>query len=154
MASTIEDMDVVFFQFVDKTSSSRGCWLWKGFIHPGGYVQFWFQGVPVKGHRYSYELFEGPIPDGHDVHHICGVKHCVNPSHLETLPKDIHRALHMKETEPWKWQSGKTHCPQGHEYTKENTYLRYNKRYCLTCRNIRNRETSRKRSLKRKGVLD
>jgi len=133
----MKDMDEMFFQQVDKTSSLKGCWLWTGFIHPTGYVYFWYKGSCVKGHRYVYELYEGPIPNGYDVHHICEVKICVNPSHLEALPRKEHAKQHSVMYSETSWQIKKTHCPQGHEYTPENTYLRYNKRYCSKCRGLR-----------------
>ena len=36
-------------------------------------------------HRLSYETFVGPIPDGKELDHVCGVRRCVNPSHLEPV---------------------------------------------------------------------
>lgn len=66
-----------------------GCWLWNGVRLPKGY------GVLGCGkdrareglaHRWAYRLFVGPIPDGFEVDHLCGVTSCVNPSHLEAVP--------------------------------------------------------------------
>jgi hypothetical protein len=34
----------------------------------------------------------------------------------------------------------KTHCPQGHEYTEENTYVSRNKRHCKQCAAARHTE--------------
>lgn len=70
-----------FWMKVRKTDS---CWLWTAAINGGtGYGQFARRhGEGVDAHRFSYELAHGSIPEGHDVHHTCHVRHCVRPSHL------------------------------------------------------------------------
>lgn len=48
----------------------------------------------IRGaYRYAYELLVGPIPPGHDVDHLCYVRACVNPTHLEpvTRPENVRR---------------------------------------------------------------
>lgn len=74
-----------------------GCWIWTGStgFHPNyrnhvyGHVK-----VPIPGtdrrrstsaHRYVWEAMYGPVPKGVDVDHICEVKLCVNPDHLQLL---------------------------------------------------------------------
>lgn len=70
-----------FWAKVEKTDS---CWLWTASVNPGtGYGQFGLRhGQMVQSHRYSYELANGSIPAGLDVHHACHVRHCVRPEHL------------------------------------------------------------------------
>lgn len=69
----------------------NGCWLWRGSHGPAsnGYGRI---GVGTQrqrrsrlAHRVSYELLVGPIPDGLVLDHLCGVRHCVNPDHLEPV---------------------------------------------------------------------
>lgn len=81
-----------FWAYVSKT---RHCWIWTGGID-AGYGLFWLSGGYVRAHRYAYELCVGPIPDGHDVHHRCQNKLCVNPQHLETLTRSAHVAGHWR----------------------------------------------------------
>ncbi|MFB8182628.1 HNH endonuclease signature motif containing protein [Streptomyces sp. NPDC055966] len=75
-----------FWEKVEKTDS---CWLWiAGINRHTGYGRFGLRhGQMVDAHRYAYEIANGPIPEKHDVHHTCHVRHCVNPSHLEAVTR-------------------------------------------------------------------
>lgn len=77
-----------FLNKVDR-SDPFGCWLWTAAINPGtGYARFWIPGAgTVNAHRFAYELAFGPIPDGLDVDHLCRVRSCVRPSHLEPVTR-------------------------------------------------------------------
>lgn len=59
---------------------NTGCWLWLGAVQSSGY------GNTSKGlaHRVMYEQEVGLIPAGAQVQHKCGVKICINPTHLKT----------------------------------------------------------------------
>jgi len=59
-----------------------GCWLWTGGLLWNGYGAFKHQGHPRRAHRVSWELANGPIPEGMQVLHTCDVRSCVNPDHL------------------------------------------------------------------------
>lgn len=79
-----------------------------------------------------YELEKGPIPDGHQVDHVCNFSLCCNPAHLEAkLPW----ANNARSTSPTAANIVKAVCPQGHSYSPENTGYRKgaNYRYCRTC---------------------
>lgn len=41
--------------------------------------------LPQSVHRVAYELLAGPIPEGLTIDHLCGVKHCAAPDHLEPV---------------------------------------------------------------------
>jgi HNH endonuclease len=63
----------------------RGCWRWTGARHPEGYGIFRENGRRFLAHRWSYEHHVGPIPDDLQLDHLCRVRACVNPDHLEPV---------------------------------------------------------------------
>ena len=63
----------------------RGCWIWQGAIHPSKYGSIKWKGKATMAHRVVYELIKGEIPEGLIIDHLCSVKLCVNPSHLEAV---------------------------------------------------------------------
>jgi hypothetical protein len=71
-----------FRSYIKKNSS--GCWIWTGNLCKG-YGSFFANGKTCRAHRWIYELVNGPIPEGLEIHHRCNVKACVNPSHLEAV---------------------------------------------------------------------
>lgn len=103
---------------------TESCWLWTG---PGdglGYGSFGLKTDDgwrvVKAHRFAYETMVGPIPAGLHIDHLCRVRHCVNPDHLEpvTLRENILRGV-----SPAARNALKTHCPKSHEYIGNNLYI-------------------------------
>ena len=61
-----------------------------------GYGQARVDGRSQLVHRVAYELFVGPIPDGLQVDHLCRVRECANPAHLEavTQAENMRRGRH------------------------------------------------------------
>jgi hypothetical protein len=121
-----------FFEKV--TVNSGGCWLWRGPVHRNGYASFnlgGHQGKKVLAHRWAYENFIGPVPKQLDLDHLCRVRHCVNPEHLEAVTRRVN--LLRGETIPAA-HAHKTYCINGHEFTKTNTYRKANgTRQCRAC---------------------
>ncbi len=70
------------------------CWIWVFPAQTGaGYARVVINGQTYLAHRAMYEQEVGPIPDGLTIDHLCNVKACVNPAHLEavTLQENIRR---------------------------------------------------------------
>ena len=61
------------------------CHVWTGWLNNCGYPTMTHHGRTARSHRVAYEHFVGAIPDGLDLDHLCGVKACVNPEHLEPV---------------------------------------------------------------------
>lgn len=127
-------------RFVDKVElHPSGCWLWKGWTLSDGYGSFNVDSRKIKAHRFSYEGLVGPIPEGLHLDHLCLVKACINPSHLEPVtPGENVRRSHEQK-------GPKTHCTHGHEYTADNTYL--NPRGYRECRTCGRQKVKARRSL-------
>jgi len=72
-------------RFLEKVIRKNGeCWEWDGFRSPAGYGMIYsnISKGPICAHRYSYEFYKGPIPNGMYVCHKCDNPECCNPDHL------------------------------------------------------------------------
>lgn len=127
-----------------------GCWIFTGTISKQtgygslGVTEGDGQSRMRSAHRVSYELLVGKIADGLQLDHICRVRRCINPQHLEpvTPRENIRRSPFTIAS----INAAKSHCPHGHEYTPENTVIHTNsrrnghralQRVCRICRNAR-----------------
>lgn len=131
-------------RFWAKVKKTDTCWLWTGSC-TAGYGQFGIGGrKKMRVHRYAYELLVGPIPEGLVLDHLCRVRNCVNPDHLEPVTDRENRA---RGVFPFgKPRPPKTHCKRGHPLDDKNTYVHPNgSRKCRTCVRDRQNELARRR---------
>lgn len=121
--------EVRFWDYVDKTES---CWLWTGYVKTAGYGQFNVcHGRTALAHRYSYELLVGPIPAGLTIDHLCKVRRCVNPDHMEPVTAGENA---LRGDGPAALAARRDTCGKGHPYTPQTTRIEDDHRRCLTCR--------------------
>src|SRR5258706_6407605 len=106
------------------TINENGCWLWSGVPHYSGYAHIWYAKKSRIGHTLTYELKNGTIPLGHELHHrsTCP-KHCINPEHVIPLTHKEHSIAH---TDPHFY-------PCGHPRTSTNTHTSKGKTCCREC---------------------
>jgi hypothetical protein len=131
-----EELDQ-FWSYVYDGDDANGCWIWTGKSMGGSKCFGYYGGFTVKGrmryaHRLSYELHNGPVPDGHELDHLCQQHYCVNPDHLEpvTHQENIRRSERCQVTA----------CPAGHPYDEINTHInKKGHRICRPCAKLRER---------------
>ena len=102
--------------------SPTGCWLWTRSRSRDGYGWASLDNKTWQAHRLLYTLCKGRPEEGKVLDHLCRVRHCVNPDHLE--PVTPRENLERGET-----TTSVTHCAKGHELTRLATQRR-----CVTCR--------------------
>lgn len=114
-----------------------GCWHWMAQRNEGGYGRVRGDGGTksrtMQAHRYLYEHMVGPIPEGMTLDHLCGVRHCVNPAHLDpcTIGENTRRSPRTAAS----LNAAKTHCVRGHTLTGRNVRLdKDGNRLCRRCR--------------------
>lgn len=108
---------------------ANGCWVWTGCLNDAGYGVISYRMAWQRVHRLSYELMVGAIPEGLVIDHLCFNRACFNPAHLEpvTDAENVRRAARRI-----------THCPRGHPYSPENTYIvpGGESRQCRICKRL------------------
>jgi hypothetical protein len=121
------------------------CWLWLGAISHG-YGAFGVGRNKVKrAHRVAYELVKGGIPNGLEPDHLCRVRSCVNPDHLEPVTRlvNIMRGAGPRMTRVRR--AAVVKCVNGHPFDKKNTFISRGYRVCRQCLRDRSRDYRRTR---------
>lgn len=123
------------------------CQEWHGYIDPDGYGHITVAGEVRGVHRVAYERAVGAIPEGLEIDHLCRNRRCINPRHLEAVPRRINV---LRGTSFAGMNAALTHCSHGHEFTPENTrihrYPTHTKRICRACDARRQREMKARRA--------
>lgn len=128
-------------RFLEKIEiAPNGCWEWSG-ARTKGYGKFAAGRTVDKtrrivlAHRFAYEAFKGPIPEGLEPDHLCRNHGCVNPDHLEVVTRlENVRRGEVRNSNRRRGEAI-SHCPKGHPYDKANTYIRKDgSRQCRACR--------------------
>lgn len=135
--SQISTAKILFENRVERTES---CWLWRGCTQANGYGFLKVGGRAGKriyAHRLAYELFKSSIPDGLEIDHLCRVRHCVNPDHLEPVTRSQNVRRGIGPAMLGNLNGSKTHCKRGHLFDARNTRWRpTGGRDCRACQRI------------------
>jgi len=127
--------------------SPSACWLWTDKLTDDGYGRLRVGKRRPMAHRAVYEALVEPIPAGLTIDHLCRVRHCVNPDHLEpvTLLENLLRGTNITTL-----NRAKTRCKHGHRFSPSNTRVVNGHRVCITCARRNNREYARRRYAQQK----
>lgn len=111
------------------------CHVFRGSKGTRGYGKVGFEGKMVLVHRYVWIQTYGPIPDELELDHRCRNHGCCNAAHLRAVTHKVNSTENVIGAN-WQLNLVKTHCPLGHEYTKDNTRLRTRKngKMCRECK--------------------
>jgi hypothetical protein len=126
-------------RFLSKVNKTDACWLWLGAIDRDGYGRFDRPHDSWGGsaYRFAYEHWVGPLIKGMSIDHLCRVRACVNPAHLEQVSGPINKQRGLP--------SLLTYCTHGHPFDEANTYWRRTGgRGCRTCHRDSARERMRR----------
>lgn len=135
-------------RFWDKVLFTTDCWEWQNCKDGGGYGMFSVNDKLIKVHRFSYEIHKGKIPNGMQIDHLCRVRHCVNPEHLEVVTQKENVLRGVGHTAI---NARKTHCLRGHLLPKEKDL--WGSRNCLECDRLNTREAYKNNPEKNKACV-
>ncbi len=115
--------------------------MWSACHNGGGYGMFKLGGRMRLTHRLTYRLSHGEIPRALEIDHLCRVRNCCNPAHLEAVT----RLENVRRGNQGKAQRARAACAQGHPYDETNThYTNDGKRSCRECHRQWSREFARR----------
>jgi len=141
LRSELPDDEYLAIFFWPKIVRTNNCWLWAGAFGEGGYGfwQYRLSGSSVRyavvPHRVSYVVCVDDIPNDLSLDHLCRVRSCVRPEHLDPVTIKINI---LRGDGPAAINSRKTECKNGHPLDVGNIYLgdkwKEGERPCWTCR--------------------
>ena len=98
----------------------NGCWMWTAYVSVYGYGRLRYETKNYPAHRFTYQWFVGEVEPGLDVDHLCRVRACCNPAHLEAVTRreNLLRGLTIPAM-----HAAKTECKSGHPFDATNTRI-------------------------------
>jgi hypothetical protein len=124
------------FTKMGKVDLKTGCWNWTGGKNSYGYGYLYYKQISMRVARLSAYLYLNfDLKSENFICHKCNNKACFNPEHLYVGTNSTNQYDTVAAGNHH--NAVKTHCPDGHEYTKENIIYRRGTRECRECGRIR-----------------
>jgi hypothetical protein len=121
--------------------AATGCWLWVGATSKG-YGVFKLSGRSRSAHGLAYEHLIGPVAEGFELDHLCRVRSCVNPAHLEPVTSSVNK-LRSPLVGQGRRGDG-VRCRNGHWLDVAGTTRRG---YCVLCKRATNRRYKQRKKV-------
>lgn len=136
-------MSTIAVRFWAKVAApdESGCRVWTGCRNQKGYGRISVDGRLWVAHRVAWQIIAGrDLPEGMQLDHLCRNRACVEIAHLEPVtPKENTR----RGITGWVNRT-KTHCPKGHPYSPDNTFVYADgRRACRECQRAKDRRRYR-----------
>lgn len=135
------------------TVMPTGCWLWMGSLHPERYGIFCVDGrTRMFAHKWAYKALVGEYEDGLQLDHLCKVRQCVNPAHIDPVTPAVNNRRSNSRSAR---NLMKTHCVRGHPLSGPNLYVNYRgNRECKKCKRALNRAYMDRRAARRASMAE
>ena len=123
-------------------SGPASCWVWTGAKTGNGYGNYYVSTNKwACAHTVVFEALVGPVPPDQELDHLCRVRRCVNPDHLEPVT----HSENIARGNVGAFNRAKSACPKGHAFDDRNTRMYMGRRYCRAC--SRERKARRRKEL-------
>lgn len=102
-----------------------GCWLWQAHKDKSGYAIVWGGRTPIQADRVVFKAERGPIAPGLVPDHLCRIRICVCPWHLEPVTKSVNEMRKL-----WRVRARIKVLPCGHEFSRMGIVTRHGGKVC------------------------
>ena len=131
---------------IKKGPLNTKCWVWTGCKNKDGYGRVRVKGKAQSVHVVGYTEYKGPLPPGQERDHLCRVRACWRPIHIEPVTHQINMARGINQF------VFKSRCLRGHLFNIKNTYWRKDRRgrlgrTCKRCDGIRHLNFKKRKAI-------